>query len=913
MYFSLGTKRATRPQRRPGWYWSPVLLVVILLATGSAGATDRLARMARSLISGSGILDYDLAADRFSRINDPRVLGVLLKLTDSENTVARAAAAGVLWRYNDVSVRKKLVSLLRDAAEAVRIEAAKSLCLMGYTANLSVVAAALASPQQNSRIRSLKALAQINTDESRQAVQKFKSGPVPTVRLWQAYARYRLGVKKQAQLKLLSRPLLQPLQSPGLAGVRDPSPQDLRRLARRYTRNKPLRRQAALALALAGDEEALQLLARATADPSSSGDPLGPAALLRFKPDLAARSLSNCLAEQSPWLRLGCARAAGLVRPVAPAARQALAAALARTIADPARLVRQAAARAAINVYDASIRQALLAALQHQDLQTRRSVARALSRVADAETTTGLLAALSTENDADIKRLLYQALNRIGSPRAVTPLLGRLKKLVAASNHDLRVSAEIPLCVAALGGSGELAARGALAAMKGAPDNWRQVLVEVLAHTGSRGGLDFFLNRMREEPPDPEGPEVRFFDSLPTEMTATLEEAIHRESALWIRLVLARTLFKLGRDEYARGLRWGLRQEDPYLRQLAAALCAGVKLPSAVPLLGKLLEDKQRTAGLAARALLADGSPEALQTLLQGLPTSTLRRRPRWPLLPFWEGERRADHPYAKEVDNERVWILFADDRLGRRADLFLTWSMDGRVWHQPAFTGLTSFVDPEGNVPPPTFSLRVRGRDITIALTRTFARSANPQQPRFQTIQRVHKYKLRQFFNDRDGDQSSDLEESALFTRPDRADSDGDGLADGKDKNPLSRPAAGDSDRDIVKLLAFGRLAQVDKPFVLPERMLVVRGEGAARGHVPELPLFAGLVLQLTPGQLHRLWQGTGAGYPHLVFEPTRLEADRNRAEQVIRVVHAPGDESDFRVQLARRQQQWVVTGTEF
>jgi hypothetical protein len=345
------------------------------------------------------------------------------------------------------------------------------------------------------------------------------------------------------------------------------------------------------------------------------------------------------------------------------------------------------------------------------------------------------------------------------------------------------------------------------------------------------------------------------------------------------------------------------------MRKLAAALSTGVEIPGSIQPLIALLDDAPETAAFAARALLSLNNPEALKGLTENLTSESLRKRRSVPITTFWEGRRSATRPFAKEVDNERVWVVFAEDRMGRKMDLFLTWSVDGRTWKEPVFTGLTSFADPEGNVPPPTFSLKVRGRDITIALTRTFAQSANPKNPRFKTLQRVHKYKLKSFFKDKDGDELPDIEEKALKTKPHVRDSDGDGLLDGRDKNPLGRPARLNRDGELLKVLAFSHLFLLRKALPEDARLLVVTGLPDER-RTPELPTFPGLVLHLNREQIRTLWKSTGGGFPRVYMPPAEYSADKTRAVQPITVVKGIDDKETMKIRFAKSEGQWIVLG---
>jgi hypothetical protein len=243
--------------------------------------------------------------------------------------------------------------------------------------------------------------------------------------------------------------------------------------------------------------------------------------------------------------------------------------------------------------------------------------------------------------------------------------------------------------------------------------------------------------------------------------------------------------------------------------------------------------------------------------------------------------------------------------------DLFLTWSSDGRSWNQPVFTGLTSFADPEGQVPPPTFSLKVRGREITIALTRTFAQSANHDDPRFKTLQRIHKFKLEDLYKDRDKDGLNDVEEESFYSYPGRADSDGDGLLDGKDKNPLAKPAKAEHNDDLLKVLAFSH-AFLLKDILGPDHRLLVVEDTPGLRRAPELPTVPGLVLHLKAEQVRSMWKSTGGGFPRVRFASARVTQDGLSAVQSFKLMKGPDDEEQIIVSFDKRDDIWMVTGYE-
>ncbi len=886
-----------------------LLLMTAALNPARAGG-DRVDWMIDKLLSGKDVLDYELALEQFAKVSDPRVLPTLLKLLDADATTVRAETAGVMWHYNTKEVRSKLVEMINDLDPAVRIEAAKSLCLMGYTANHSVIVEALKEKQQPIRSRALRALAQLEGEPSQKAAAKLVKSRAAIDRVWAAYALYRLGVNLDEQLTELERQLLGFPKAAWLARKPDPSAADLARAAELGAKSKEPRLAAADALSRIGDERAIAVLVKGTADRASLHDRSGALRMLLRHRDDAAVACAQALADERVLVRLGAAQAAGRLRLSSHAAKSALAEALGRAATDPARLVRVAALRAIGAQAFTSQADPVVRALRSEDARTRRAAALAMGKLGAAGNDRGLeilIQGLGRESDSGVRRALYLAIEALRSKRAVRPMLKMLKDLFKRRRAEPRAAEELPLCIRALAAAGEPTATKVLAMLPKLEGEKRELLVEVLARTGSEQAIEFFMDQLRESPPRPDAPAVRFFDSLDARFVPELEKLIERETAMWIRVILARALYRLGKPAFGRGILWGLKHEDVYYRRLAAALCKDLKLPGSVAALSALLTDEPQTALYAARALMSNGSRRAIDALVRGLGSETLRARRKVPVTLFWEGQRTARNPFAKEVDNERVWVLFAEDRLGGKLDLFLTWSADGKTWTDPVFTGLTSFADPTGRVPPPTFSLKVRGRQITIGLTRTFAQGSRPANPRFKTLQRVHKHELKDFFRDRDSDGLKDMLEQTRFTNPNRRDTDGDGLDDGEDKNPLARPVDPDRDADLLKVLAFSHALLVEAEIPSDGRLLVVESPPGAR-RPPELPTWPWLVLHLRPDQALKLWRETGGGYPRVAFGKTEFKDKRSRAIQELVVHKAPGDLERFEVNFRKRDDTWVV-----
>ena len=107
------------------------IVVALLICTAftlpASGQQDTVGWMASRLLTGKDILDWELALKKFVTYTDPRVLPTLMKVSESQEVLPRAEAAGVLWQYNDKEIRERLLQLTKDKAPEVRIEAAKSL------------------------------------------------------------------------------------------------------------------------------------------------------------------------------------------------------------------------------------------------------------------------------------------------------------------------------------------------------------------------------------------------------------------------------------------------------------------------------------------------------------------------------------------------------------------------------------------------------------------------------------------------------------------------------------------------------------------------------------------------------------------------------------------------------------------
>jgi len=888
-----------------------VFVLISTTASPAAAGQDRVKWMAQKLLSGKDIIDYETAINKFSSISDTRILPTLKKLTESSDVIPRAESAGVLWRYNSKEVRKLLVGLTEDNSPEVKIEAAKSLCLMKYAASLPVIIEALKSKDAKVRARAFRALAKINSQESKAAVLARKPGRTQIDRIWIAYALHSMGEKPTEQLAVIERRLLSIPASALLAGKSDPDEEDLERAARLATKGTDLRLHATSALSRIASEEALNLLVIASGDLALADNPLGPRRQLRRHGNLAALALASGLRNEKVLVRMGSASVAGQLRLGSNKAPDSLSTALGKCLSDESRLVRLACAQAIGDLGLRSQSGLLGKALKHEDPDTRRAAIKAFGTMNLSSSVEPLLELLGSEKNPGIRRNIYKALAKIGSATAVDPLFRHLKQLHTKGQKQRQFADEIPLCLDALAAGGDKAAIRALELLPKVDKAQRKLMTEILARSGSSRALGFFIDSLRDNVPDPDGPEVRFFDSLDAQMVPQLEKMIGDETAMWIRVILARTLYKLGKKEYARGIKWGLKNEDAYMRKLAAAVSQGVVDTTNVKHIIHLLEDDSRTARFAARALLSAGSPRAIEGFLGGIKNKKLRQRRTWPVIAFWDGQSSAAHPFSKEVDNDRVWVVYAEDRLGRELDLFITWSADGRVWKEPAFTGLTSFADPGGQVPPPTFSLKVRGREITIALTRTFAQSANANNPNYKTLQRVHRFKLKDFFKDKDGDDLKNLEEKIFFTNPAREDSDQDGIPDGQDNNPLAKPADITNDQDVLKLLAFSYALLVKNILPGENRLLVVANEAGVR-KAPELVTFPGLVLHLNKEQIRTQWKTTGCGFPRIVFKPTRINHNKTKATQVFYIISGIDDQQKFKVSFVRRDGQWKITGFE-
>ncbi len=875
------------------------------------GQQDRVQWMATKLLQGENIRNYELALGQFVKQSDPRVLPFLLKMTEQDRVQLLAETAGVLWIYDNKEVRQRLVALTQNPEAEVRVEAAKSLCLMKYDAYLDVIQTALSDQQTVVRVRAYRALSKIKGERALAMLMKQRPARKVIDRIWNAYALHQLQEQPTAQLTFLSEKLLSLPAAYHRITNGNPSEKNLDRAAKLASPGASMRQQAALALSRIGSDPALKLLVQATGDLALADERNGPRNLLRRHGPAAARALSAGLQDDSTMVRLGSAETIARLRSPGEAAQNTLKKTLGACLADDAGLVRQACARAIAALDLSSLAGRLLQTMKQPDPDTRRAAAEALGHLALAKTAPPLILHLTHETHRGVIRSIYRSLAAIGAPDSAAPLFARLRQLIGKNHQGTKIKEEINLCVRAIGASGEDAAEKTLRMLPSANDEQRKIFMEILAHSGSRQGMEFFLDRLREAPPEADGPEVRFFSSLDANMADELERLIQSESAMWIRIILARALFGMGKSHYARGISWGLRNEDPYLQKLAAAVSVDVDIPGIVNELSNLMNQGPQTAYFAARALLASADPDAISSFLSNISRTSLRNRNPLPLKAFWDAEPSAAHPFSKEVDGDRVWVVFADNRLGRPMDLFLTWSVDGRIWKEPIYTGLTSFASLDGTIAPPTFSLKVRERAFTIALTRTFARSVNAKAPRFKNVQRVHRFKLKDFFKDRDSDGLNDFEEESIFTRVGYADTDRDGLDDGKDKNPLAKPAAKQRNIDILPLLAFSYATLVAEILPRDLRLLVVMRVADQRPP-PELPTFPGLVLHLDAEQVRSLWKSSGGGFPRIRFLPPRITHNGERAIQAFRVISDFNDQETFQVSFVKKNQQWTIEGLQ-
>ncbi len=870
---------------------------------------DKVKWIASHLLTGSKNIDYSKALDRFVKFSDPRVLPTLMRLLDSDNTIAKAETAGVMWHYNTKEVRKKLVELTSDLQAPVRIEASKSLCLMKYRAYLDNILEELKSKQQDVRNRALKALALVGGPEAQEAATKLVSSGTPLDRVWARYALYGMDVDKTKQVKVLGKILSGFPKAAWLLKKRDPTLKDISRSAKIASKGKNLRVAAGMALSKIGQDDALWQLMVGTADQSTRRDDFGALALISSFGDQAVSACVRGLSDDRVLVRLGAARTAARLRLHSEASKDALANALGPSVEDESRLVRLAALKA-ITVHGMSSQtQHLLKAARSSGPDTRRWAILALGAMKNDEHLDDLVRMLNSEKSVKVRKAIYKAISMVESPAAVGPMMSMLKKLFKQRSSSSKAAEELPLCIEALASSGDPAAKIALRLLDKLQGEKRDLMVEVLARTGSSLAVDFFMDILRDAPPRPDSPAVRFFDSLDSSFVPSLEKLITQETAMWIRVILARALFRLGETQYGRGILWALKNNDVYYRRLGAAEASGLEVPGSVHPLISLLTDEPETAWYAARALMSIGTPKAIDAILQACLSEdgSLRQRRKVPVTLYWEAQRSTGHPYAKEVDNERVWVLFAEDRIGGKLDLFLTWSGDGSTWTEPVFTGLSSFYDPSGQVPPPTFSIKVRGRDITLALTRTFAKSFSSTKPKFTTIQRVFKRKLKEFFSDKDSDGLKDLEESSRFTNPSRADTDRDGIDDGQDKNPLAKPISAGKDIDILRLLAFSQSLLVKRDLSPHSKLLVVEVVAGQR-RPPELPTWPWLVLHLKPEQIAKFWKDTGGGFPRVRFGRTEIKKDGTRAIQFMDIFNSMDDVDQIEVTFVKRVGQWLV-----
>ncbi|HSA22503.1 MAG TPA: HEAT repeat domain-containing protein, partial [Myxococcota bacterium] len=643
--------------------WS--CLVLCLWPAGARADGDRLGAMAEQLLAGRGILDYESALATFSKQNDPRVLPTLLKLLDGKEPLGRAEAAGVLWMYDTREVRERLVEITKDEAAAVRIEAAKSLCLMKYPASFEVIAVELKSADADVRARALRALGKVGGEPSIKAVQALKPASAAD-RIWTAYALAEAGANRPAQLALLQKELVAVPKAALLAGQSDPGEAELRKAAKAGLPGLEARVLAAEALSRLGDEPALALLVAGLADRAATRHPSGAHRLLLRHRDEAALACAKALGTAPTLVRLGCAQLARDLSLRADATRASLGEALGESLDDSSAEVRGAALLAIAAQGLRAQAPRVARALEHANPATRREAARTLGRLRDDRYAETLVRRLKDEKDAAARRAVYQGLTALGSARTTEALFAQLKALYKQSRSSVRAAEELSLCVGALGATGTPAAERVLKLLPKLTGERRALMLEVLAKSGAEPALDYFLDVLREGPPEPDSPAVRFFDSLGEQHAPRLAQLIESETAMWIRVILARALVRQGQADFGRGILWGLRNEDAYMRRLAAALCADLSVPGSVEPLVQLLGDEPRTARYAARALLSLDSTPAWTGLTRGLDSDSLRRRIALPLLPYWEGKVSVKNPFAKEVENERVWVLFAEDRLGR-------------------------------------------------------------------------------------------------------------------------------------------------------------------------------------------------------------------------------------------------------
>ena len=184
------------------------LAALFVFSPPAAGQQDAVGWMASKLLTGKDILDWELALKKFVSYTDPRVLPTLMKVSESSEVLPRAETAGVLWHYNDKEVRERLLQLTKDSAPEVRIEAAKSLCLMNYTASLAVITAELKAGAARVRARALRALSAVKGEASIKAVKPLRSSKFPVDKIWAAFALYRLGVETEQQIEILRNHLL---------------------------------------------------------------------------------------------------------------------------------------------------------------------------------------------------------------------------------------------------------------------------------------------------------------------------------------------------------------------------------------------------------------------------------------------------------------------------------------------------------------------------------------------------------------------------------------------------------------------------------------------------------------------------------------------------------------------------------
>lgn len=290
-----------------------VYLAALIVSAEALAQEERALSLLNHLETGQDVTDWERAMDSLVEYSDPRVLPALLKLLDSPLTDARAESAGVLWHYNNEEIRLRVLPLLNDPVAAVRVEAAKSLYLMGYTAALPVIYGELTSADSAIRARALRALLSINPDQAKVAAFRMQSSGEVSDHVWAAYTLYRLGNRPAHQLKLLAA-LASALPAPArLTAKPEPSESDLRRAKQAGAVRLGQRLEAFSALARIQDPAALAALAECTGDLAAADLPQGPRWLLVHRGDAAAPALAQALGRTTFQTRLGAAQTAQLL------------------------------------------------------------------------------------------------------------------------------------------------------------------------------------------------------------------------------------------------------------------------------------------------------------------------------------------------------------------------------------------------------------------------------------------------------------------------------------------------------------------------------------------------------------------------------------------------------------------------